>query len=124
MQRLVPANLVFMALLAPVMGACGRSGGYGVKVHFTPLDDAVPLGCGLSGAKYQVPVQPVANRALGDILLRCDGGCAEQHARQSVLEEAHRLGASHVSSLTCVRYDEGWQCVGRASVPRRCDEGA
>ena len=82
----------------------------------------MPPHCADATEAIEVPQLPAADRVLGDIIVRCKDGCPREHAISALLFEAHKVGASHVSSLTCVNSDADWECVGRLSAPEHCSE--
>lgn len=102
--------------------ACASSRPYRIDVSYTPI--TTESACRRAATTYVVPDVPVADTVLGDLVVECGTGCPHDYAVGVLMQLAEQRGAAHVSSLSCARHDQGWFCVGRASAPARCDEGA
>ena len=124
LPRLISLHPKFSVLATALALACSSATAYRVTAHFTPADSRPQPYCPQLRPSYQVPELPAADRVVGDIVLRCQGGCPQDYAVKAVVDETYRVGASHVSSLACVRSGSDWECVGRASVPAHCNEGS
>ncbi len=102
--------------------ACGSSSIYHVQAKFTPEPSKQRTQCTALPEATEVPQLPAADQVLGDIIVRCKDDCPREYAISALLFEAHKDGAAHVSSLVCVRSETDWECVGRLSLPERCNE--
>ena len=122
MRRLDPSYYVFLVVAALVTAACGSSSVYRVDSKFTPEPSTSRIQCAGTTKAIEVPQLPVADRVLGDLIVRCKDDCPREHAVSALLLEAQKLAAPHVSSLVCVRAEADWECVGRLSVPEHCSE--
>lgn len=102
--------------------ACASSAAFRIDAKYTPVTSAAAIVCRPVRPTYVVPNLPLADRVLGDWIVTCENGCPRDYALKALMQRAERSGASHVSALSCVQRGEGWQCIGRASVPQRCDK--
>jgi hypothetical protein len=103
--------------------ACASNPSYRIDKRFELNSSAPLVGCAGAPA-YVVEDVPVADRVLGDLVVACGDGCPRSFAERALMQLAEQHGAAHVSSLSCVRRGSDWLCVGRASAPAHCDEGA
>ncbi len=108
---------------ASVWQGCAGRGPYRVTENYTALS-ATATGCRHSRRAVIVPELPASDRLLGDVVVACERGCAREYAIDTLLQFATEHAATRVSSLSCVRKDEGWVCVGHASATPLCDEEA
>ena len=101
--------------------ACAANGNYRVDAIFTLTTSQNAMTCLRASTTALVPELPVADRVLGDLVVQCERGCARDYALTVLLRSANQQGASHVSSLSCVKRGQGWCCVGRVSAPQHCE---
>ena len=104
--------------------ACAANHVCRVDTRYTPLVTQSSNVCRRPSTTYLVPEVPVADTVLGDMVVECSLECQRDYAEAALLQLAQRNGAAHVSSMSCVQQGRRWLCVGRASAPTRCDEGA
>ena|GEM_PF-2213531 len=102
--------------------ACASGADFRIDAKYTPVTSTVAITCRPIRPTYIVPILPLADRVLGDWIVTCEKGCPREYALKALLQRAEQSGASHVSDLSCVRRGDGWECVGRASAPERCDK--
>lgn len=123
MEMFRPSH-VCSVLGASLCAACASSHPYRIDASYTPTATPYSPMCRRAATTYVVPDVPVADTVLGDWVVECGTGCPRDYAEGVLMQLAGQRGAAHVSSLSCARHERGWFCVGRASAPARCDEGA
>ncbi|HTA93701.1 MAG TPA: hypothetical protein VK745_29185 [Polyangiaceae bacterium] len=73
----------------------------------------------VSAEVNELPLLPLADRPLGDLVASCEDGCDERALRRGVLIAAGRLGVPDVVSVRCFSSTASNSCVGTLAAPER-----
>ncbi len=89
---------------------------WNIHVDFTPTGAESARPPRATAEVQETPEMPANQLALGELVTRCEQACTERGAREGLRAAAARRGANAVSMPTCRAHDEGWLCVGTATV--------
>jgi hypothetical protein len=86
-----------------------------IRVRFTPKQGVSERPPRHPDSVREVPLMPLSDVELGDIVTSCKCGCSEEGAREGLMAAAGRFGASDVVDLHCAAKGRGFVCTAVAA---------